>query len=128
MLIPLKKGSLACNLDQYCRKEIHVVTKFDGVGEEDETVVGVLDSSEARIAHHSCGVHFCSLEKKNLIFVINIIIINPEAAVTTGVVTAEFSVTVDTREMGGLFWEEDEPFAAPNIHCSVIVTCNDSSC
>lgn len=72
MLIPLKKGSLACNLDQYCRKEIHVVTKFDGVGEEEETVVGVLDSSEARIAHHSCGVNFCSLEKKKLIFVINI--------------------------------------------------------
>lgn len=126
MLIPLKKGSLACNLDQYCRKEIHVVTKFDGVGDEEETtVVGVLDSSEARIAH-SCGVNFCKLEKQILIVVI--IIINPEAAVTTGVVTVEFSVTVDTREMGGLFWEEDEPFAAPNIHCSVIVTCNDSSC
>lgn len=116
---------MASNLDQYCRKEIHVVTKFEGVGEEEEgTVVGVLDSSEARIAH-SCGVNFGNLEKQILIVVI--IIINPQPAVTTSVVTVEFSVTVGTREMGGLFWEEDEPFAAPNIHCSGIVTCTDSS-
>ena len=120
----VKKVHLASNLDQYCRKEIHVVTKFDGVFEEEETVVGVLDSSEARIAH-SCGVNFCNLEKQILIVVIIINIIKP--AVTTSVVTVEFSVTVGTREMGGLFWEEDEPFAAPNIHCSVIVTCNDSN-
>ena len=117
---------MASNLDQYCRKEIHVVTKFEGVGEEEGTVVGVLDSSEARIAH-SCGVNFCNLDKQILIVVIIIIIINPQPAVTTSAVTVEFSVTVGTREMGGLFWEEDEPFAAPNIHCSGIVTCTDSS-
>ena len=123
----VEKVQWASNLDQHCRKEIHVVTKFDGVVEEEETVVGVLDSSEARIAH-SCGVNFCNLEKQILIVVIIInIIINPQPAVTTSVVTVEFSVTVGTREMGGLFWEEDEPFAAPNIHCSVIVTCNDSN-
>lgn len=101
-------------------------TTFDGVGEEEETVVGVLDSSEARIAH-SCGVDFCNLEKQILIVFIITIIINPQPAVTTSVVTVEFTVTVGTQEMGGLFWEEDEPFAAPNIHCSVMVTCSDSN-
>lgn len=129
MLIPLEKF-IASNLDQYCRKEIHVVTKFDCVGEgEEDTVVGVLDSSKARLAQ-SCGVNFCNIERQLLIVVvvvINIISSSRQPAVTTSVVTVEFAVAVGTGEMGGLFWEEDEPFAARYIHYSVTVTSNDSN-